>query len=244
MIKLYQFPISHYSEKARWALAYKGLPYQKVNLLPGLHSKTTTRLAKRSSVPILQHEQNIIQNSSDIIDYLDQHFSERPLTPVDPAARAQALEWESYVDKELGPHVRRLCYFTLLDHPRLCISLLGHQGPWYGKLFLRLIFPKLRKLMYHYLKISPESVAESEQQVRQALAKLNQAWRHSGYLVGDQFSRADLAAAALLAPLCAPSQYGIPWPKHYPQPLDSLCQQLSPQLQRVRELYRLHRPDS
>ena len=53
MIKLYQFPISHYCEKIRWALEYKGLEYRKVNLLPGFHIKTTTKLVGKSSVPVL-----------------------------------------------------------------------------------------------------------------------------------------------------------------------------------------------
>ena len=39
-VKLYQFCISHYSEKVRWALDYKDIKYQPVNLLPGQHSRT------------------------------------------------------------------------------------------------------------------------------------------------------------------------------------------------------------
>ena len=39
MIKLYQFACSHLCEKARWALEYKRVAYQPVNLLPGLHLK-------------------------------------------------------------------------------------------------------------------------------------------------------------------------------------------------------------
>ena len=34
---LYQFPISHYCEKVRWAMDYKKLEYKAKNLLPGLH---------------------------------------------------------------------------------------------------------------------------------------------------------------------------------------------------------------
>ncbi|MCP3675846.1 MAG: glutathione S-transferase family protein, partial [Gammaproteobacteria bacterium] len=46
MIKLYQFPISHYCEKIRWSLDYKNLDYKIINLLPGLHIKTTKKLAE------------------------------------------------------------------------------------------------------------------------------------------------------------------------------------------------------
>ena len=83
-VTLYQFPISHFCEKVRWALDYKEIPYQAKNLLPGLHVKTMTKLAKRSSVPVLDHEGTAIQNSADIIDYLEQQFPHNPLMPNDP----------------------------------------------------------------------------------------------------------------------------------------------------------------
>ena len=38
MIELYQFPLSHFCEKARWALDYKSIAYRPVNLLPGFHT--------------------------------------------------------------------------------------------------------------------------------------------------------------------------------------------------------------
>ncbi|MDB6010395.1 MAG: glutathione S-transferase family protein [Gammaproteobacteria bacterium] len=37
MFKLYDFRSSHYSEKARWALDFKGIPYAPRRLLPGFH---------------------------------------------------------------------------------------------------------------------------------------------------------------------------------------------------------------
>jgi len=54
MLTLYQFPISHYCEKARWALDYKKLDYRKVNLLPGPHMKKTKKLSGKTQVPVLE----------------------------------------------------------------------------------------------------------------------------------------------------------------------------------------------
>ena len=78
---LYQFALSHYCEKARWALDIKGVPYQLINLIPGPHLFTTKKLAKQSSVPILSHQGKIIQDSTNIIDYLDEKFPSKPLNP-------------------------------------------------------------------------------------------------------------------------------------------------------------------
>jgi glutathione S-transferase len=38
MIEQYQFYFSHYCEKARWALDYRGASYKSRNLIPRLHT--------------------------------------------------------------------------------------------------------------------------------------------------------------------------------------------------------------
>jgi len=81
MLTLYQFPISHYCEKIRWALEYKGLPYTKIDLLPGSHIKVVKKIAPKTEVPVLVHDNKAIQNSSNIITYLDKTFPDKQLTP-------------------------------------------------------------------------------------------------------------------------------------------------------------------
>src|SRR6516225_6652130 len=86
MIELYQFPFSHYCEKARWALDYKGIAYRPVNLLPGFHFRHLAKLAPRTSVPVLRDGAIVVQGSSAIIDYLDRRYANPSLTPSDPNA--------------------------------------------------------------------------------------------------------------------------------------------------------------
>ena len=62
MIELYQFPFSHYCEKVRWALDYKGIAYRTVNLLPGSHFKHLAKLAPKSSVPVLRDGAIVMQD--------------------------------------------------------------------------------------------------------------------------------------------------------------------------------------
>ncbi len=99
-LKLYQFTISHYCEKARWALDHKGLEYAVVNLLPGMHVKRVKKITSHSSVPVLAHGGQIIQGSADIISYLDQTFPENSLTPFDAEEKTQAEEWEGLADQQ------------------------------------------------------------------------------------------------------------------------------------------------
>lgn len=101
MTTLYQFPISHYCEKVRWALDYKKVDYKVQNLLPGLHVKKAMSLCNNSEVPILQHGDHVIHNSSDIISYIDKNFDGNRLTPDDETSKQQSLEWETFVDREM-----------------------------------------------------------------------------------------------------------------------------------------------
>ena len=241
MIKLYQFPISHYCEKIRWALDYKSIQYEKINLLPGLHIKKTKKLAKYSSVPVLVDGDKVIQNSAEIISYLDAKYDQKCLTPDDESERKQALEWEEYLDKELGPHVRCVCYHILLDHPGVVIPFFTHQGPWYGKLFLKFGFKKLQSKMRHFMKINEKTAKESLIKMEIAIKKINEQLKQTKFLSGDKFSRADLTAASLLAPLCQPAGYGLEWPENTPKELLAISNKLKKEIEWVDEVYKQYR---
>ena len=240
-IILYQFPISHFCEKARWALDFKGLDFQAKNLLPGMHIKIVRQLAHKTSVPVMDHDGVIVQGSSQIITYLDDKFPERKLTPVNPQEAQQALEWERYLDAEVGVHLRRYVYHTLLEHPKVVIPLLTQGAPWWAKPLFKVMFPKIRKLMRQHMKIDAAGAAESRQRLEAALDRVNEAVADRGFLVDGAFSRADLTAAALFAPLLMPAKYGLVWPKAMPEPLQSDVARLAGKLAWVESIYNDYR---
>jgi len=241
MISLYQFPISHYCEKIRWALDYKQLDYRAVNLLPGFHVSTAKKLAGRTSVPIITHDDKAVRNSSDIITYLDEAFPEHPLTPVDAQQKQDALDWEKFADREIGPYARRVCYHTLLNHPALTVPFLIANGPWYGPWLIRAMFPTLRKKMRKLMDINEASANIAQEHLTQAIGKVYAHLQGKTYFVGGQFTRADLAVASMLAPLCRPNGYGLDWPPSYPEPLAQFVEGLSDQLSWVNRLYAIRR---
>jgi len=241
MITLYQFPISHYCEKARWALDYKKIPYKTLNLLPGPHVKQIMSIAKRSEVPVLKHDDNIIQHSNNIIDYLDKTFPGNALTPIDEENRINALKWEAYVDKEVGPNIRTFFYHSLLEHPDLLIPIFTYKGPWYGKLLMKFFFPTLRLKMRKLMRINDATAEQAKNDLKLAIDKINQHLSEHKYLAGEVFSRADLAAASLLAPLVQPDKYGLPWPSPLPKELENTINEWSSELGWVRHMYDQHR---
>lgn len=241
MLTLYQFPISHYCEKARWALEYKNLDYKKVNLLPGLHAKKAKKLASKSALPILVHDKQVINESSQIISYLDQNFPQNNLTPIDVDLRNKALEWEHFADEEIGSDVRCLCYHTLLDHPDITIPFFTVDGPWYGKLFMQLTYSNLSTKMRKYMQLNDKTAVLINQRLSHAIKKVHTHIKDREFFVGDSFTRADIGVASLLAPLCRPEGFGLEWPNQFPEPLNSTIKEYADKLDWVTKLYKQYR---
>jgi len=204
---LYQFPLSHYSEKARWLLDSKALDYQVRSLIPGPHRWTSLRLAGIRTLPILRDGPHIIGDSTAIALHLDKHYPQHPLIPDDPAIREQVLALEALAD-ELGVHVRR-CVWSLVIHEDQINRLFFNFGS-YGDLVQRLsgLFrPILRQMIRHRFGVWPKVTEDSWKKIQGMMDLLAAQLEHNSqnYLVGSQFTLADLTMAAMLAPLIGPS---------------------------------------
>ena len=103
--KLVTFGISHFCEKARWALDWHGITYDEISWPPGVHLVLTKRCgAKCTTLPIVLDGERVIQGSGAIIDWADQRRQNRDRT----LTVADSLEIEQRADNFIGVHVRRL----------------------------------------------------------------------------------------------------------------------------------------
>jgi glutathione S-transferase len=205
MIDLYQFTCSHYCEKARWALDYKGIPFTPKNLLPGLHVKVAQTLAAKTCLPIIVDDGRAVQDSTEIITFLDNKYPDHALTPKNPKQAKEALEWEEYLDEEVGITLRLWFYYHVLPDRGRALRFLLEGGPWYGRPLFAFIYPKVRSAMINRMNINAQSAKDAEERLFGALRRLDHALKDRRYLVGDGFSRADLTACALLSAYCLPN---------------------------------------
>ena len=241
MIKLYQFPLSHFCEKARWALDFKGLEYEKVNIVPGPHFKVLKKLGfENSTVPLIIDDEKTVQGSSEIITYLDEKYPEKLLTPKDENLKQEALDWESFVDEEIGPHIRRCFYYILLKYKSTVVSYLSYNCAWHSKILLTFIFPILKKKMTESMSINLGTNEESKIKLHDALNQLSGYLSDRKFLVGDSFTRADLAAASLVAPAFRPQKYGF-HPKDTPTELQELADDIRQRAPWLPEMYENYR---
>ena len=106
---LWHIPVSHYSEKARWALDHKRVEHERRAPLPGAHILEALWLTRGSAktLPVLRLDGRNIGDSTAIIAALEVRYPEPPLYPDDPDERRRALDLEDFFDEELGPQIRR-----------------------------------------------------------------------------------------------------------------------------------------
>ena len=213
MLKLYTFNISHFSEKARWALDYEGIPYEEKVLLPGPHQLATRRMARRTQVPILEHDGQHVQGSSAIVDYVAARLGGTKLTPIDPTERAKALELEKTLDRAFGRGVQQVLYSELLKDRRTVVDLWSSGGPVWARGFYAIAFPAVASAVKRMYKTNDaEGVAKAKQRFAIVFDELDAMLAKQPYLGGDAANRNDITLAALLAPVCRVPEHRVKWP--------------------------------
>jgi glutathione S-transferase len=211
---LWHLKVSHYNEKARWALDYKGIPHVRRALdADGSHRAVARRLTGGTTFPVLELDGEAIGDSTRIIAALESRQPEPPLYPDDPDEHRRALELEDFFDEELGPYTRLLVVNHLLADPGLLLATFTPDFPARRRVVARATFPMVRRRITDIFGIDEGSVEHAYGKVRGAGERFRAELGPSAYLVGDRFTVADLTAAAMVAPAIAPEQYPYPQPQ-------------------------------
>ena len=230
--QLITIPISHFCEKARWALEWCEIPYIEKPHLQGFHFLSAYRFAKTDSVPILVCKDGVLKDSTEILKWADANALEtRKLFPSDPALRRDIEAFEDFLDEGLGVSTRLWMYTYLFDELPLIIRYTAKHGvPRHERMLLPLVFPILRKGLEGLLAMTERSRDESQRDVDAVFNQVAQKLSDGrNYLFGDQFTAADLTFAALAAAVLIPENYGAPLPQ-----LSELPAEMAEQIQKWR----------
>jgi glutathione S-transferase len=203
---LWHIAISHYSEKARWALDYKAVEHDRRAPLPGAHMLVALALTRGRSktFPLLQLDGRTIADSTAIIAALEERYPEPPLYPSNLDARRRALELEDYFDEELAPHMRLLAFHEALKDPE---AVRGIAEPLMPRPLRRVAGPfASRFASFRYGVEDDEAAERARSKVLEGLDRLEQELGGHEHLVGGVFTVADLTAAALFYPLVTPPE--------------------------------------
>ena len=205
-IVLHRFPLSHFSEKVRLMLDFKGLDYRVVDHSPGPDQFALLKLSGQRQVPIIEHDGSVIHDSTAIALYLEHAFPDtRPMLPSDFGQRRAVLDWEDRLDAVLGPRVPGIATDEALRDgavwadvggaamatravPRALIRAVG----WIAR--PATFFPPVRR-----------ELDAARTAVRSLLVELCERIAVDGYLCGKSPTLADLTAAGLTLTLKIPA---------------------------------------
>jgi glutathione S-transferase len=218
VLRLVTIPISHYCEKARWALLRAGLPYREEPHVQGLHRLYARRAGGGRTVPVLVTPDGAIGESSQIISWIDAGLPvERRLSGEGVTAQHVAGVC-ARLDERLGPAGRRLIYVRMFAQPELMLRFNNQGVPRWEDRALRAGLPFARRFLAHALAITPGVEVADERLVWEELDWVaEQLSDGRPFLMGERFTAADLTFAALAAPVVLPPVYGVRLP-----PLESL----------------------
>jgi len=117
---VYGFPRSTFVNIVRLILTHKDVPYSFHDLEPVMGKPEHLALHPFNRVPILQHEELTVYETSAIVAYVDDVFGGARLTPKDARARARMNQWISAVNSYYYP-----CMIYHVAHERLVFPELG-----------------------------------------------------------------------------------------------------------------------
>ena len=223
---LWHFPISHYNEKARWALDLKGVSHRRVALGASylLRAWWATGTPK---LPVLHFADETVGDSTRIIAALEERVPDPPLYPADPNERERALALEDYFDDVVGDPVRSFLVGNLVrQDPREAIAVLATGMPHVARV-ANAIRPIFRAFYYWRHAIDDPAIDASPQLIEACFERIERELAGREYLVGDRFSVADLTAASILGPVVGPPELEYPAAGVMPDVIEALRARLA-----------------
>jgi glutathione S-transferase len=205
---LWEIKVSHYSEKVRWALDYKGVEHQRRSPPPGPHMLFALAKSRGASktFPLLDLDGATYSDSTEILAALEERWPEAPLYPEDPAERRRALALEDFFDEQVGPYTRLYAWHEITRDRETAARMLQNDLPG----FMRPAASRLVPVAAAFLNVrfgvkSDEAATEARAKIGAGFDRLEAELGDAGHLVGDSFTVADLTAAALLYPVVLPA---------------------------------------
>ncbi|MDQ6807465.1 MAG: glutathione S-transferase family protein [Actinomycetota bacterium] len=229
--RLVTIPISHFCEKARWALDRAGVDYVEEPHLQMIHMAAAKRAGGGRTVPVVVTAQGqVLPESSAILRWADTHLAPgRRLYP-EGALGEQAAALEAWLDEGFGPDGRLWMYEQTLP----IVQELGRWAvagvpPWERR-FFRVGGSAVGVVLRRVLGVSAPAAKEALERVDGVFDDIAERLSDGRrFLLGDRFTAADLTFAALAAPMLLPAAYGSPLP-----PPEALLEPAAREVRRLR----------
>ena len=204
MITLYQFKHSAFCLKTRMALHAKKLVYRVEEVKPGIGQIEIFQISGQKQLPVIMDDNNqIISDSTNICEYIDKKNSNNLLFPTDPIQFAQSKLIEDWADTTMASLCKKSLIKSALQNPKLRSALLPEDIPQSIKGIVNKIPFK------NFNNISNIILSDkSNIEFQKILESLSKALINQKFLIGNKLSIADISIASQLSLLKFPSSSG------------------------------------
>jgi glutathione S-transferase len=103
LLELYPSP---WSERLRWALEWKRVPYTRRSYQPFVDEEDLRRTTGFSTVPVLRADGEVVGDSNAALEWLEERHPTPALLPADARLRAEARAWELAASGTMAPFAR------------------------------------------------------------------------------------------------------------------------------------------
>ena len=195
-VVLHQWEESPFCAKVRKVLSHKGIAFTVANY-NGLLSLKAKRLSPAGKLPVLDFDGERVQDSSDIVAFLEQRVPQPRVFPSEPAQRALASLLEDWADESLSWFGAALRVMDASAWDK-AMNILCAGRPSWERALVSLVAKRMyrRKLQAQGLGILPASAIHDRFLVH--LSCLDALLADGPWLVGNAKSIADIAVAAQL----------------------------------------------
>lgn len=201
MLELYHGDMSVCAQKARFALAEKGLEWKSHRLRLGAGDQQQpayVKLNPNAVVPTLVDDGTVIIESTVINEYIDDAYPDSPLRPADPRARARMRLWTKRLDDSVHGACGVLSAAVAIRFQRL------EKTPEELRAFLQRIPDPVRRERNREIiekGLDSSYLADSVKCFDRLLADMETTLGDGPWLAGEAFSLADVGYAPYLTRL-------------------------------------------
>jgi len=183
------------SRRVRLCLEEKGLSYEShvVDMTKmEHHSPEYLKINPLGVIPTLIHDGRPLHESGTICEYLDETFADPPLSPPTPYERARMRNWIRHIDGLIG----NLIVFNWRHHLQKIAAQWSDE-----ELAEKIRNVPSKERQEAWLRVARKPYTEEERAAARGklvtllLDKMEDALTPSGWLVGQAYSIADIAAA-------------------------------------------------
>ena len=197
MLELYQFELSHYVEKVRFILDYKGLAYRKIEVTPGIGQLDLVRMSGQRQVPVLKDGSEVIADSTAIADYLEKTYPDKPIIPTDPKQRGLCLMMEQWADESIGLNARKAMVGAMNQSQSFRTAFLPNSTPDIVKTLVGSVPGELLGVLGTGIGLGSDAIKSATDALKRDLASLCFILLEQPYLITDHPTLADFAVAGL-----------------------------------------------